>query len=72
MILKINHQGAGYNHLIKEFFERKAKELGVGSIKHYCRIDNFRMYSLNESHGYAKTANTIEDGQIVEWEKLLA
>lgn len=69
--LKINHQGAGYNHEIKEFFEEKAKELKARSIKHYCRIDNFRMYSLNESHGYVKTPNKIEDGQIVEWEKTL-
>ena len=69
--LKINHQGAGYNHEIKEFFEEKAKELKAKSIKHYCRIDNFRMYSLNESHGYVKTPNKIEDGQIVEWEKTL-
>lgn len=68
--LKINHQGSGYNHNIKKFFESKAKELKAKSIKHYCRIDNFRMYSLNESHGYKKTANTIDDdGQIVEWEK---
>ncbi len=69
--LKINHQGAGYNHEIKEFFEEKAKELKAKSIKHYCRIDNFRMYSLNESHGYKKTNNKIDDGQIVEWEKVL-
>lgn len=67
--LKINHQGAGYNHEIKEFFEDKAKELGAKSIKHYCRIDNFRMYSLNESHGYVKNAEKLEDGQVVEWEK---
>ena len=67
--LKINHQGSGFNHQIKEFFEKKAKELGAKTIKHYCRIDNFRMYSLNESHGYKKTANKIEDGQIVEWER---
>lgn len=67
--LKINHQGAGYNHQIKEFFETKAKELKAKKIKHYCRIDNFRMYSLNESHGYKKTGNKIDDGQIVEWER---
>lgn len=68
--LKINHQGAGYSHEIKEFFEEKAKELKAKSIKHYCRIDNFRMYSLNESHGYKKSPDTIdEDEQIVEWEK---
>jgi len=67
--LKINHQGSGYNHHIKEFFEQKAKELKAKSIKHYCRIDNFRMYSLNESHGYKKTGNKIDDGQIVDWER---
>jgi len=69
--LKINHQGAGYSHQIKEFFESKAKELKAESIKHYCRIDNFRMYSLNESHGYKKTNNKVDDEQIVEWEKPL-
>ncbi|MCF8060752.1 MAG: hypothetical protein K9K67_15725 [Bacteriovoracaceae bacterium] len=69
--LKINHQGAGYSHEIKEFFEEKAKELKAKSIKHYCRIDNFRMYSLNESHDYKKTHEKIEDGQIVEWEKII-
>jgi hypothetical protein len=69
--LKINHQGAGYNHEIKEFFESKAKELKAKFIKHYCRIDNFRMYSLNESHGYKKTPDKLDDGQIVEWVKVL-
>jgi len=70
--LKINHQGAGYSHEIKNFFETKAKELKANSIKHYCRIDNFRMYSLNESHGYKKTPSPVdEEGQIVEWVKPL-
>jgi glycosidase len=69
--LKINHQGAGYSHQIKEFFETKARELKAKSIKHYCRIDNFRMYSLNESHGYKKTDLKVDDEQIVEWEKPL-
>lgn len=65
--LKINHQGEGYNHQIKEFFEHKGRELKAKTIKHYCRIDNFRMYSLNESHGYRKTVKKIDNGQIVEW-----
>lgn len=69
--LKIDHQGAGVSHAIKEFFEDTARSLKAKEIKHYCRIDNFRMYSLNESHGYYKTHNKNEDGQIVEWLKEL-
>ena len=67
--LKINHQGSGYSHAIKEFFEREAKKLGCSRLIHYCRIDNFRTYSLNESHGYKKTGNSFQNGQVVEWAK---
>jgi hypothetical protein len=68
---KMSHQGSGYSHKIKEFFEKSAKELKAKKIYHYCRIDNFRMYSLNESHGYVKTAKKLDNGLVVEWEKLL-
>lgn len=69
--IKFNHQGSGHSHSIKEHLEEVAKELGANKVKHYCRIDNFRAYSLNESHGYKKTPNTLENGLIVEWEKSL-
>ena len=69
--VKMHHQGSGYNHQIKDFFELKARELGLKTILHYCRIDNFRMYSLNESHGYKKTPNKLESPHVVEWEKFL-
>lgn len=70
--IKVEHQGSGYSHRIKEFFENKARELNLTQILHYCRIDNFRMYSLNESHGYKKTgARPDEDDQVVEWAKVL-
>jgi hypothetical protein len=69
--LKIDHQGSGYSHAMKEFFEKTARGLKAKSIVHYCRIDNFRMYSLNESHGYEKTGCKADDEQIVEWEKVL-
>jgi len=69
--LRIDHQGSGYSHAIKDYFEQTAKELKAKSIVHYCRIDNFRMYSLNESHGYSKTGLDSEDDQIVKWEKNL-
>jgi hypothetical protein len=68
---KMSHQGSGYSHKIKEFFEISAKELKAKKIYHYCRIDNFRMYSLNESHGYSKTTKKLDNGLVVEWEKLL-
>ncbi len=67
--IKMSYQGSGFSHQIKEFIENKAKELKAKEIFHYCRIDNFRMYSLNESHGYKKTNTKLDNGQIVEWMK---
>jgi len=70
--IKIDHQGAGLSHSIKEFFEKVAREKKLKRIYHYCRIDNFRMYSLNESHQYKKTPRKIgPDGLVVEWVKTL-
>lgn len=70
--LKMHHQGSGFSHEIKEFYEKLAREKKLGRIVHYCRIDNFRMYSLNESHGYRKTEKPVdEEGLVVEWTKLL-
>lgn len=69
--IKMNYQGAGISHQIKEFFEKLAKDKKLKKILHYCRIDNFRMYSLNESHGYKKTTKKLNDGLIVEWMKEL-
>lgn len=67
--LIMSHQGSGYSHQIKEFVEQEAKKRKAKKIYHYCRIDNFRLYSLNESHGYRKTGRQFDEGQIVEWEK---
>ncbi len=69
--IKMNYHGSGYSHQIKEFIEKKAKDKKLQKIYHYCRIDNFRMYSLNESHKYKKTSNKLDDGLIVEWVKQL-
>ncbi|MCB9062924.1 MAG: hypothetical protein H6622_15485 [Halobacteriovoraceae bacterium] len=68
--IKSNHQGSGHSHSIKEFFETKASELNLPTVIHYCRIDNFRMCSLNERHGYSK--QPIKSGHnkmIIEWVK---
>lgn len=67
--IKVSYQGSGFSHKIKEYFEKVAREKGLKHIAHYCRIDNFRMYSLNESHGYRKTPKKMGDGQVVEWMK---
>ena len=68
--LKMNYQGSGYSHKIKEFFEKVARERKLKKIVHYCGIDNFRMYSLNESHGYKKTPHKLgTNGRVVEWIK---
>lgn len=68
--VKMNYQGSGYSHKIKDYIEMMAKKKKVKKIIHYCRIDNFRMYSLNESHGFEKTGRTYgNDVQVVEWSK---
>ncbi len=70
--IKIEHQGAGLSHSIKEFFEKVARENKLKRIFHYCRIDNFRMYSLNESHQYKKTPRKLgPEGLVVEWVKTI-
>lgn len=70
--VKMEFKGSGFSHQIKNFFEQQAKSNKAKEILHYCRIDNFRMYSLNESHGYEKTKNpTWEEEHIVEWRKTL-
>jgi len=68
--IKVDYQGSGFSHKMKEFFEKVARENRLKSIVHYCRIDNFRMYSLNESHSYVKTPNRMgPQGTVVEWIK---
>jgi predicted GNAT family acetyltransferase len=70
--IKITHQGSGFSHAIKEFFEKVAREQHLKKIYHYCRIDNFRIYSLNESHQYKKTPLKLgQEGLVVEWVKTL-
>ena len=70
--IKVTHQGSGYSHKMKEFFEKVARENNLKKIFHYCRIDNFRTYSLNESHKYKKTPNKYgPDELVVEWVKIL-
>ena len=70
--IKITHQGSGFSHTIKEFFEKVAREKKLKKIYHYCRIDNFRMYSLNESHQYKKTPKKLgPEGLVVECVKTL-
>lgn len=70
--LKMNFQGSGYSHKIKEFFEDTARRRRLSSIVHYCRIDDFRAYSLNEGHGYRKMGPPPDgDGQVVGWVKKL-
>ncbi|EQC52051.1 GNAT family acetyltransferase [Bacteriovorax sp. DB6_IX] len=68
--IKMQHQGSGFSHRIMDYFERKADELKAKKIIHYCAIDNFRQYSLNESHGYVKTDRKLGlKGHTTEWIK---
>lgn len=68
--IKIDFQGQGFSHEIKDFYEELASENSVNEIYNYCPDDNFRMISLNEGHAYKKTGNTIGPKKnILEWVK---
>ena len=68
----MNYQGSGYSHKIKEFIEQLAKKYKVEEVVNFCGIDNFRMYSLNESHGYKKTGRKVGPKEdVVEWIKVM-
>jgi isocitrate lyase len=70
--IKMNYQGSGYSHKIKEFIEESAEKNKIKQVVNFCGIDNFRMYSLNESHGYKKTGRKLGiKGTVVEWVKIL-
>lgn len=66
--IKLNYQGNGFSHQIKEYYEKIANEKGLHRIVNYCKADNFRMISLNEGHNYKKTERKLDDN-IIEWEK---
>ena len=68
--IKLNFQGNGFSHQIKDHYEEIAKDSGLSRIVNYCKADNFRMIALNEGHDYHRTDNELE-GNIVEWEKIL-
>lgn len=70
--IKMNFQGNGFSHMIKDFYEEIAKEKGIHRIINYCPFDNFRMISLNERHKYVKTGKTLGNAHhLIEWEKNL-
>lgn len=69
--IKINHQGHSYSDRIKDYYEKLAKKKNAKKIVHFCRVDDFRMISLNEDFGYKRTGNTLEDNdEFIEWEKI--
>lgn len=70
--IKMTYQGNGFSHQIKEFFEEEAKKLKLNEVVSLCSESNFRMISLNETHGYTKTGNRYnENNNLVEWVKPL-
>lgn len=70
--IKMNFQGNGFSHIIKDFYEDYAKEYGITTVINYCPDDNFRMISLNEGHGYKRTGNTLKNASnMIEWVKEL-
>jgi predicted GNAT family acetyltransferase len=70
--IKLEFQGNGYSHKIKEFFEAEAKKLKLAQVVSLCSENNFRMISLNETHGYVKTSKRNESNpEVIEWIKSL-
>lgn len=70
--IKIDYQGNGFSHMIKDFYEQFAQENNIHTILNYCPNDNFRMISLNEGHDYTKTGKILGDNSnIIEWKKSL-
>ena len=68
--IKMDYQGNGFSHKIKDFYELYANENDIKTIINYCPFDNFRMISLNERHDYVKTGNVLgKNNHIVEWKK---
>ena len=68
--IKMFYHGSGYSHCVMSFFDSVALELKASKIVHYCSIDNFRQYSLNESNGLKKTSNKLGvNGHTTEWVK---
>jgi hypothetical protein len=70
--IKLNYQGNGFSHIIKEFYEEYAVDNNLEKLVNYCPDDNFRMISLNEGHDYTKTGRTVDGKEhMLEWEKSL-
>ena len=68
--IKMTHQGNGFSHQIKEFYEDTASKLSVEEIVSLCTEDNFRLISLNETHGYVNTTKKHKENQnLIEWVK---
>jgi RimJ/RimL family protein N-acetyltransferase len=73
--IKLTHQGNGFSHQIKEFYETLAGKENVKKIVNYCFADNFRMISLNERHNYHFVGDESGvNGQpgITKWEKVIS
>jgi hypothetical protein len=73
--IKISFQGNGFSHQIKEFYELKAQDIQANEIVSLCSNDNFRMISLNETHGYkisGEYSDKSSNGQkFIKWSKKL-
>ena len=70
--IKLNYQGNGFSHQIKDFYEDYAKDKSLKFVYNYCPVDNFRMIGLNERHDYFKTGNTLGGNlNMIEWKKPL-
>lgn len=67
--IKMEFQGNGFSHRIKDFYEEFAAENSLETIVNYCPADSFRLISLNERHNYEKTGNVVND--TIEWKKEL-
>lgn len=66
--IKMAYQGNGLSHLIKDFYEQYAQNEGLHHLVNECAVDNFRMISLNEKHGYERLS---ESSRMISWKKTI-
>lgn len=69
--VKLDHQGKGISHEIKNYIEELAVSEKSSNIFNFCHPENFRNISLNETHGYAPSSKSpvLPSGSYSVWKK---
>ena len=69
--IKMEYRGNGLSHRLKEFVEDLAKQEGLDQVVNICSIKDFRLISLNETHGYKLSDVASSNAEFQTWIKTL-